>query len=189
MTERYPDDEPVIAALSYATLALMQKVRPDVLLPMGGHPPDSPAYAFPTDWTWEPGQTPRENLRKARLLIDASLAEEGEVVVEDGFPSQGAIANWARQFKNSVLIQALQVLEELGEVARCIVKREQGLRGTSEEWDLLLRKELGDLFISSTNLAELCGYDYAVVATLRWMDVGQRDFLADPKGHGLPVAG
>jgi NTP pyrophosphatase (non-canonical NTP hydrolase) len=183
-----PDDDPVIAAMHYATLALMQRIRPDALVPLGGHPPTA-GYAWPSDWLWEPSEAPNDNLRKARYLLDVALAEGVDEVLEGGYPSQTAVADWiARNFPGDTGIhcRTLGLVEEVGELCRALVKREQGIRGTTEEWDLEIRKELGDCFIKLLDVAEQTGFDLATVATLRWMDVRQRDWIKNPLGHGLP---
>lgn len=192
MTELYPDDQPVVAALHYITLALLQRLRADVLVPLGGHPPDVPNYFFPQQWPWEPGQIPQQNLRKARYLLDLALAEEGDIVIEDAFPTQTEIGLWIeKNFPGDTGLpnRALGLVEEVGELSRAIVKREQGIRGSYEEWTEEMRKELGDVFIKLNDVAEAAGFDLATCATLRWMDVRERNWVANPQGHGLPDAG
>ena len=169
MSELYPDDEPVAAALNYAVLAMMQRARPDVLLPLGGQPPEVGPVGWPPDWKWEPVGTPGGNLRKARHLLDVALAE-GKMVLNDGYPYQSDVAAWVAQFNNTVEIQALQLGEEVGEVYRAIVKRHQRIRGTEEDWTQQLKAELGDAFLSLLALTDLEGFDLATIATLRWME-------------------
>lgn len=184
------DGAPLAAAMHYITLATMQRARPGapVIDLLCGQPPDLlGGYHWPPGWPWEPEGTAADNLRKARLLLDVDLAEPGAITQTGGYPSQAEIVAWCqRQFRNSLEIQTLQMVEEAGEVCRAIVKRHQGIRGTREEWTLKLRQELGDVFISLVNTAELAGFDLMVVSVLRWQEISQRDFIADPQGNGLP---
>lgn len=185
-----PDGAPIAAALHYITLAMMQRARPDapVIDLLCGQPPDLVGgYHWPPEWTWDPEPTAADNLRKARLLLDVELAEPGQVTQTGCYPDQTVIAEWCqRQFRNSLEIQTLQMVEEAGEVCRAIVKRHQGIRGSYEEWTTKLRQELGDVFISLNNVAELAGFDLMVVSVLRWDEISRRDFIADPQGNGLP---
>lgn len=79
---------------------------------------------------------------------------------------------------------ALVIAEEAGEVCRAVLKREQGIRGTSEEWTAELRKELGDLIITAHALAGFEGWDLDEVVAERWATIARRDWRADPQGHG-----
>jgi NTP pyrophosphatase (non-canonical NTP hydrolase) len=76
--------------------------------------------------------------------------------------------------------------EEAGEVQRAVLKRHQGIRGTSEEWVQEAEKELGDVFIKMVDVAESLGIDLDKAILTRWLDVRVRDFQADSVGHGLP---
>ena len=180
------DSDLVPAALTYIALAQMQRDRPDVLDALCGIPPDlAGGWAWPYGVTWEPGETWQENLAKARLLLDTELAEPGAVVHDGCYPSQDEVAEWTRQFQNDLQIQALQLVEEVGEICRAIVKRHQGIRGTYEEWTQKMREELGDAFISLLNTADMAGFDLMTCAVLRWHTIRKRDFRADPQMHGL----
>jgi len=185
-----PDGAPIAAALHYITLATLQRARPDapVIDLLCGQPPDLiGGYHWPHEWAWEPEATAADNLRKARLLLDVELAEPGQVLQTGCYPDQTQIAEWCKHnFRNDLPLQTLQLVEEVGEIARCIVKRHQQIRGSYEEWTTKLRQELGDAFISLANTAELSGFDLMVAAVLRWDEISRRDFRANPQGHGLP---
>lgn len=183
----FSNEGPVSAAMHYAALALLQRTRPDVLAVLDG-PPDLQS-SWPPGLTWEPAPTPRENLQKARLLIDLELAEPGTEPVDTDYPPQHEVADWVeRNFGRDRLdITTLGLVEEVGELCRAILKREQGVRGSFDEWTAEIRKELGDVMIKLLDVADKAGFDLATVTTLRWRTVSQRDFRADPRGHGLPA--
>ena len=185
------DGAPLAAALHYITLATMQRARPDapVIDLLCGQPPDLVGgYHWPPGWSWEPEGTWPDNLRKARLLLDIELAEPGAVTYSGCYPSQSEIVEWCErnEFHNTLEIQTLQLVEEVGEICRALVKRHQGIRGTWDEWTDKIRDELGDAFISLVNTAEMAGFDLMTLAVLRWHTISQRDFVADPQGNGLP---
>lgn len=82
--------------------------------------------------------------------------------------------------------QMLNLVEEVGELARALLKRKQGIRGTREEWDTEVHKEIGDVFISLLAVAHHEGLEALRCAADRWWDVKQRNWTTDPIGHGLP---
>lgn len=79
--------------------------------------------------------------------------------------------------------------EEVGEVMRAAVKRSQGIRGTREEWDAELRKECADVLIKLCDVASFYGFDLAAATAARWGKVRQRDWKANPTGHGIEGEG
>jgi NTP pyrophosphatase (non-canonical NTP hydrolase) len=83
-------------------------------------------------------------------------------------------------------ISVLGLVEEVGEVCRAILKREQGIRGTEEEWTEKIREEMGDVFIKLCHVAELEGVDLQSIIESRWSEVSQRNWLEDKAGHGMP---
>lgn len=78
-------------------------------------------------------------------------------------------------FEPNVLHQALNVVEEAGEVARAVLKRAQGIRGTHEHWSAELQKEVGDVVISLMCLAAIEGFDLGEAVDKRWDAVISRD--------------
>lgn len=80
---------------------------------------------------------------------------------------------------------ALGLCEEAGEVARAVLKQAQGIRGTHEEWDAEIRKEIADVVIKACDVARACGFDLADAVAHRWADVSRRDWRRDAQGHGI----
>jgi NTP pyrophosphatase (non-canonical NTP hydrolase) len=79
----------------------------------------------------------------------------------------------------------LNLTEEVGELSRAIIKMEQGIRGTRADWLKEAYKELGDVFISLTNVAGALGIDLQEAITERWETISQRDWNADRIQHGI----
>jgi NTP pyrophosphatase (non-canonical NTP hydrolase) len=79
----------------------------------------------------------------------------------------------------------LGAAEEVGELCRASLKLKQGIRGTPEEWLDEIKKETGDVFIKLCAIADAYGFDLAVAITQRWMTVRERDWKANPIGHGI----
>lgn len=71
--------------------------------------------------------------------------------------------------------QALNIAEEAGEVARAVLKRVQGIRGTHEHWTTEIRKEAADVMISLMCLAQIEGFDLGEAVDERWDTVIARD--------------
>jgi NTP pyrophosphatase (non-canonical NTP hydrolase) len=82
-------------------------------------------------------------------------------------------------------VQMLNLIEEVGELSRALIKRRQGIRGTTEEWTAEIRKEIGDTLISLFVLAEQEGVNALSVAVERWSAVRQRDWSTDRIQHGI----
>jgi len=102
------------------------------------------------------------------------LQAEMEAWLDHNFPDEDPV------------LTALGLMEEVGEVARCLVKRRQLIRGTIAEWNTELEKELGDVFIKLVHLCVVEGLDLAEVVLCRWAVIRERDMIADRLGHGLP---
>lgn len=79
-----------------------------------------------------------------------------------------------------VMHDALGLGEEVGEVLRCVLKREHGTRGTAEEWTAELRKEVGDTLLVLAVLAEREGFDLLDAAWDRWLAIKDRSVNHDP---------
>lgn len=75
----------------------------------------------------------------------------------------------------SVVEQTLVLAEETGEVCRAVVKREQHIRGTDEEWAAAIRKEAADVVIALLSIAYTEGFDLVTETAKRWADVSTRD--------------
>ena len=80
----------------------------------------------------------------------------------------------------------LGLAEETGELCRAALKRFQGIRGTQDEWYEEVRKEAGDIFLKLLHIASTWDFDLEEAVLERWETIKQRDFVKDPKGHGLP---
>lgn len=103
---------------------------------------------------------------------------------------QTKINDWVvRNFDNSELTAVVGMVEEVGELCRAVVKMEQGIRGSRDEWFAEIRKEAGDVFIKLCDVARFYGFDLADAIHERWAKVGQRDWKANPIGHGMPSTG
>jgi NTP pyrophosphatase (non-canonical NTP hydrolase) len=87
--------------------------------------------------------------------------------------------------------EALALAEEAGEVCRAVLKRHQGVRGTSEQWSEQLRTELAQVVVVAINLAAVEGFDLyeAVVEEhRRWVNTDpNHDPIGAPDQAGKPV--
>jgi len=91
------------------------------------------------------------------------------------------------------VVTTLGGAEEFGELARAVVKMEDGIRGTREEWLAELSKELGDTVLKCCGIAHRHALDLHDCVWNRWADgpkpIRERDWTTDKKGHGLPQNG
>lgn len=83
------------------------------------------------------------------------------------------------------VVSTLGLVEEVGEVCRAIVKMEQGIRGTREEWMEDLKKEIGDVFIKICDVSNRFDIDLQRTVRDRWEVVRARDWQKDKIGHGI----
>ena len=92
-------------------------------------------------------------------------------------PAQAVVADWLRTHLGPIDVadQALVLAEEVGEVARAIVKRQQGIRGSRAEWTTALRHEIADTQIALLALAESEGIDLPTEARRRWIEITNRN--------------
>ena len=79
----------------------------------------------------------------------------------------------------------LGLAEEVGEVCRAVLKADQGIRGTREEWMRELEKELGDVFIKLVDVAAIHGIDIEDAVVKRWAEIRRRDWQVNKIGHGI----
>ena len=100
---------------------------------------------------------------------------------------QEDMADWQQRHfgDGDELSASVGLAEEVGEVCRAVVKRHQGIRGTREEWDAEIRKEVGDVFIKLVDVARTYGFDLADAIAERWGTIQRRNWKADPQGHGI----
>lgn len=98
---------------------------------------------------------------------------------------QMEVAAWAiRNFdpKPSAYV-LLGVIEELGEICRAVLKREQHIRPEDTTQDKIA-DEVGDVLIYLANFCSLEGINMGVAANKKWAKVRQRDWRADPERGG-----
>jgi NTP pyrophosphatase (non-canonical NTP hydrolase) len=101
-----------------------------------------------------------------------------------------AVVHWWRKNNfpdggSSVLDGALVLSEEVGEVARAVLKRHQKIRGSYEEWSVQIQKELADVIIAAHAIAGVEGFDLDDAVKQRWETISQRNFITDQIGHGI----
>lgn len=101
---------------------------------------------------------------------------------------QEEITEWViRNFGNdSILATVGGVCEEAGELMRAAIKKDQGIRGTDEEWFQELRKEAADVYIKLNDVAQFYGFSLEDAISERWSEIRLRDWTKDKVGHGLP---
>lgn len=80
----------------------------------------------------------------------------------------------------TVEVEALALAEEVGELARAVVKRAHGNRGTAEDWTAELRREAGDVLLVLLNIAALEEFDLWTAALDRLYVILERDLDHDP---------
>lgn len=80
----------------------------------------------------------------------------------------------------TVEVEALALAEEVGELARCVVKRHHGNRGSTEDWTAELRREMGDVLLVLCNLAHIEGFDLLDAGAERLAVILVRDLDHDP---------
>jgi len=78
----------------------------------------------------------------------------------------------------------LAIGEELGELMRAHIKQVSNIRGSSEEWEREINKEIGDVFVTLAVYAYRRGIDLEKAIRERWDVVGKRDWQKDRKTGG-----
>ena len=76
------------------------------------------------------------------------------------------------------------VVEELGELAHSLLKRDQGIRGTAEEHTEKAKDAVGDLLVFLADLCNRQGWSMQECLELGWGTARVRDFQRFPK-NGL----
>jgi NTP pyrophosphatase (non-canonical NTP hydrolase) len=77
-------------------------------------------------------------------------------------------------------LQALGVCEEAGELAHCILKMEQGIRGSRDYHRLNAADAVGDIIIYLTGLCDNLGLSLSACVQDAWIQVKQRDWVENP---------
>ena len=83
----------------------------------------------------------------------------------------------------------LAIGEELGELNRAHLKQIQNIRGTAEEWEREISKEIGDVFVTLAVYAYRRNIDLEKAIRERWDVVGKRDWQKDRKTGGCKEHG
>lgn len=103
--------------------------------------------------------------------------------IDDAFQAEAGRWHDVKFPHDSIETRALGVVEELGELARCLVKRARGVRGTHEQWTAELRAEAADVVLSLLAVAEMEGFDLARVARYKLDELWTRDVNHDSLGE------
>lgn len=100
---------------------------------------------------------------------------------------QYEIQEWHdRNFPTQTLaIDQVVLTEEIGELSRVIAKMDQNIRGTKEQWLIEAHKEIGDVMIALSNVANSLNIDIISAWQDRWKTVSKRDWNADRIQHGI----
>lgn len=104
----------------------------------------------------------------------------------DLYELQYKISRWDAQNhpKDTVADTLLGVGEELGEVMRAQVKQSGGIRGTHDEWQKEIIKEIGDVMIGLMTYANKKGISVEAALLDRWNTISQRDYVKHPFDGG-----
>lgn len=76
------------------------------------------------------------------------------------------------------------VVEEVGELAHALLKKDQGIRGTAEEHDAEAQDAIGDIFIYMAGLCNKNGWNLQSCIHRAWIEVGKRNWV-DHKKDGV----
>lgn len=106
-------------------------------------------------------------------MITREFRDELLAWVRYNFPSESRVTS------------TLGLAEEAGEVCRAVLKQEQKLRGSYEEWDEEIKKELADVYVKIEQLADMCGWDLHDLIEDRWLELKKRDWIKNSIGHGI----
>lgn len=85
--------------------------------------------------------------------------------------------NFPQQTREQVM---LGMVEEMGELAHHLLKREQGIRGEGVDHDGEIRDACADLVIFMCGLADLEGFDLMEAILEAWDTVRRRDWVMYP---------
>jgi hypothetical protein len=89
------------------------------------------------------------------------------------------VSEWhARELPNTArMVRVAKVGEEAGELIGAVIKAEQNIKRTPEEWITQACDELADVIISACGAAEAIGIiDLQMVVAMRWREVKARRF-------------
>lgn len=91
---------------------------------------------------------------------------------------QAEVGEWSRKnFPNNTPDNPFKgMVEELGELAHALLKKEQGIRGTAEEHDAAAKDAVGDLIIYTADFCERRGWKLQEIVKTVWDVVKGRDW-------------
>lgn len=122
-------------------------------------------------------------------VLSGGLDAASQLPAHKVLPRTADVAEWTlRNFgEHDAPETVLGLAEETGELCRAALKRDQGIRGTHEQWTAEIRKEVGDVVIKAHDLAGVEGFDLDDAVAERWAEISQRDWTTDRIGHGMPA--
>lgn len=111
------------------------------------------------------------------------MIENKELGSVDLIALQRKHAEWAiRNFGERDPVDAFfGVTEELGELARAMLKKKQGIRGNSPEHDAKARDAVGDILLFLLDYCTARGWSFNDIVLETWRIVRERDWIKYPK--------
>lgn len=79
------------------------------------------------------------------------------------------------------------VVEEVGELAHALLKKDQHIRGSAEEHDAAAKDAIGDIFIYMAGLCNKNGWNMEECIKRAWIEVGNRDWTKNKVDGGTLV--
>lgn len=76
--------------------------------------------------------------------------------------------------------QLLGVVEEVGELAHAVLKRDQGIRGTAKEHRAAIEDAVGDLVLFLMGVCSCENMDFEFVVSRTWATVKHRNWKTNP---------
>lgn len=114
----------------------------------------------------------KELMSRGRPVCDLSyLQERRNKWVAHNFPG-----------KDTLITSTLGVVEEVGELAHHILKRDQGIR--KEDHEAEIKDAVGDIIIYLMGVATHEGFDIGQIVQETWEHVEKRDWIKWP-GNGV----
>jgi NTP pyrophosphatase (non-canonical NTP hydrolase) len=98
------------------------------------------------------------------MLTFKQLQEEQKAWVKHNFPNR----TFEDCFKG--------IVEEVGELSHSLLKQNQGIRGTHEEHEALIKDAVGDIVVFLSDFCEARGYDFQTIVEKTWFEVKQRNW-------------
>lgn len=148
-----------------------------------------------------------ETLKECTLKRDAFMEREGHLrlnqrakslgyIIQDGIGTFFEPLNFAtlqvehraweaHNFGDQQAYRSfLGIVEELGELAHCILKGEQNIRGSQQEFDAKAQDAIGDITVFLASYCNKRNWDYQSIIESVWGEVKNRDWKKYPK-NGL----